>query len=264
MSRQCFILSQADAALGVGETATLTGAEAKHAKVKRVEAGEELDLVDGHGTRYVVSVLGQRDQVLETRVLAMTSEAAPGLPLTLVQALSKQDRDLQAVETCVEIGIDAVQPWQADRSIVRWKGERAAKAQQKWEAVVLAALKQSRRAWLPTVHPVADTAGLAEAVAQRREAGGLTLVLHEETEDSLPSALAAWRADAGVDAAGVALIVGPEGGISPRELDVLRSAGAVAVGLGPNVLRASTAGAVAAVLVKAAAGDYGSAPAPAQ
>ena len=91
-------------------------------------------------------------------------EPQPGIRLVLVQALAKGDRDELATETATELGIDAVIPWQSERSIVRWKGDRAAKAHAKWQSVVTAAAKQARRAWIPEVRSVVDTgAGLAKA-----------------------------------------------------------------------------------------------------
>ena len=63
----------------------------------------------------------------------------------LVQALAKGDRDDQAIEAATEFGVDEVVPWQAARSVVQWRGERGEKARRKWDAVLVAATKQSRR-----------------------------------------------------------------------------------------------------------------------
>ena len=93
-------------------------------------------------------------------------------------------------ETATELGIDAVVPWQAERSIVRWKAERAAKAHAKWQSVVTAAAKQARRAWIPEVRPAVDNAGLQAAVA----AAGLAVILHEDAVRPLRQVLEAWQA----------------------------------------------------------------------
>ena len=69
--------------------------------------------------------------------------------MVLVQALAKGDRDELAIEAATEVGVDAVVPWQAQRSIVVWRGDRAARSRAKWLATVRAATKQARRAWLP-------------------------------------------------------------------------------------------------------------------
>ena len=176
----------------------------------------------------------------------------PGSRLVLVQALAKGDRDELAAETATELGIDAVIPWQAERSIVRWKAERAAKAHAKWQSVVTAAAKQARRAWIPEVRAAVDGAGLQAAVA----AADLAVILHEDAVRPLRQVLEAWLESVGpgevvADDAGsreVLLIVGPEGGISPREVTRLCDAGAVTALLGHHVLRSSTAGPAATVL----------------
>ncbi len=122
-----------------------------------------------------------------------------------------------------------------------WKGERAAKSHAKWQATAREAAKQSRRSWLPTVAPLATTADLASLLAE----ADLAVVLHEDATTPL-SAL-------DVPASGrIVVVVGPEGGISPEELEVLAAHGAVSVRLGAEVLRTSTAGvvAVAALLAR--------------
>jgi len=269
MSRQSFLEPAASDA-SEGDTLALTGAEAHHARVKRVQPGEEVDVVSGTGVRLRCEVTDVGQDEVSLTVLERSESTDTGVRTVLVQALAKGDRDLQAVESCVEIGVDGVIPWQADRSIVRWKAEREEKAHAKWRAQVQAATKQSRRAALPEVEPKLDTAGLARRVEAVTAAGGRALVLHEEAtrglgallrEDPLtiPAAQAGDVVDQGAPAASgseVLLIVGPEGGISEQEIRRLREAGAVPVGLGPHILRASTAGAVALTLVRASLGAY--------
>lgn len=255
MTRQSFL----DTSLGgaaVGDRVALTGDEAHHARVKRVAVGEEVDVVDGAGVRLHCRVTSLDDDGVGMTVLERTEAATAAVGTVLVQALAKGDRDLQAVEACVEIGVDAVIPWQADRSIVRWRGERAAKAHAKWQAQVRAAVKQSRRDTVPVVEELLDTSALAERVAAVQAAGGLALLLHEEADRPLAATMRQWAQEERGRAGEVLLVVGPEGGIGPEETARLTQAGAVPVSLGANVLRASTAGAVALVLTRAALGAY--------
>ncbi len=136
-----------------------------------------------------------------------------------------------------EIGVDRIVPWAAARSIGTWRGERAAKALAKWRSTAREASKQSRRAWFPEVTSLSTTAEVAALV----EAADLAVVLHEDAEVSLSS-----LSLEGVGS--VLVVVGPEGGITDEELDVLGSAHVVR--MGESVLRTSTAGvaAVAALL----------------
>lgn len=220
---------------------TVDGAEARHAvTVKRLSPGEGVDLVDEQGTRVIGEVESSDSGELVVRALEIVREPSPSPRLILVQALAKGDRDEQAIESATELGIDGVIPWQSDRSIVRWRGDRAAKALAKWRSVVRAATKQSRRARTPEVEDVLDSAGLARRIAQ----GGAAFILHEDATTSLASQLG--------DVAGlegdVLLIVGPEGGISPAEVAAFEAAGARMALLGPHVLRSSSAGPAALVV----------------
>ncbi|MBB2921400.1 16S rRNA (uracil(1498)-N(3))-methyltransferase [Cellulomonas cellasea] len=253
----------------------LDGAEGRHAGVvQRRSPGERVDVVDGRGVRIECVVEGAHPDGVQLRVRARVEEPAPGVALVLVQALAKGDRDELAIEAATEVGVDAVVPWQAERSVVVWRGERAAKSRARWLGTVRAAAKQSRRAWVPEVGTALDDRGLVARVQETARRGGLTLVLHEEASTPLASvALPAVGApaagpvglggphgndgSAGSDgapgAAGEAVellvVVGPEGGISQREVDALTEAGAVTVRLGPHVLRTSTAGPVALALL---------------
>lgn len=171
---------------------------------------------------------------LDLRVDDVERLPPPPLRLALAQALAKGGRDEQAVETATEIGVDVVLPWQAGRSVVRWQGERGERARHRWETIAREAAKQSRRSRVPLVEQARSTA----ALARRAGEATLALVLHEAAERPL--------LDVPLPQAGeVLVIVGPEGGIGDDELALLTDAGAVAVRLGREVLRASTAGPVA-------------------
>jgi 16S rRNA (uracil1498-N3)-methyltransferase len=230
-------------AAGPGAALVLAGDEGRHAAgVRRIRAGEVIDVADGAGrvARCTVDA-AERDRLLLT-VLAIGT-VAPRLPrLVLVQALAKGGRDEAAVETATEFGVDSVIPWQAERSVVQWSGERGERSRRRWEAVALAAAKQSRRARVPVIEPMLSTAGLVARAAADRDcdprasAAEQVLVLHEDAE----TPLAGLEPPASAQA--LLLVVGPEGGISDRELADLVAAGAQPVRLGPEVLRASSAG----------------------
>ena len=157
-----------------------------------------------------------------------------------MQALAKGDRDEQAVEAATELGVDEVVPWQAERSVVVWRGERAAKSLAKWAAVVARATKQSRRSRMPVTSPAVGFAPLVARVGR----SALTLVLHEDATE----ALAAVELP---DSGDVLVVVGPEGGITDREVAALTDAGARAVRLGSTILRASSAGPAALAVLSA-------------
>lgn len=241
--------------LRIGEEVRLGGKEGRHAgTVRRILPGQQVDIVDGCGMRLRTTVCSADKEGLTITVDDIVHEDAPQVRLVLIQALSKGGRDELAVETCSEIGVDHVIPWQSNRSIVRWQGPKRRKGQDKWESVVRAAAKQARRAWVPTVGDVVNSQALAQWVRSFVEDdGGLVLMCHEEGVTTLTETLNVVDVR-GVQ--GVAVIVGPEGGIDAEECAELERAGARQVRLGRNVLRASTAGAVAATLIGAHSGLF--------
>lgn len=226
-----------------GGAVELRGPEGHHAvSVRRVAVGERIDLADGCGTLLrtrVVSVSGR--DALVADVLAVDVVPAPQPRLVVVQGLPKGDRGELAVEALTEVGADVIVPWAAQRCVVRWTGERAGRGRARWEAVARAAAKQSRRAWIPEVRPLASSADAAALIA----AASLAVVLHEAAERAL--ARPSWPADGDI-----VLVVGPEGGISPDELEAFTAAGAHLARMGPSVMRASTAGTAAAAVVLSA------------
>jgi 16S rRNA (uracil1498-N3)-methyltransferase len=159
----------------------------------------------------------------------------------LVQALAKGGRDELAVETATELGVDEVVPWQAARSVVQWRGERGTKARAGWESIARAAAKQSRRARVPAIAALASSAD----VQARMGGAALAVVLHEDADAALAGMLLPSAGD-------VVLVVGPEGGITPDELELFGGAGAMVCRLGPHVLRSSTAGPAAIAVLSAA------------
>lgn len=266
MTDPVFVVPDLTAQLAaVGETGefTLPAAEAKHASVKRIRQGEAVVLTDGSGTGVAGTwnssggsggtVTGQR----------RVDEDTPRPRVTVVQAIPKSERAELAVDLAVQAGADRIIPWQADRCVSRWTGksdkaDKSAKARSRWEATAVSAMKQSRRlsgahvgdlltdiAELPAhladrpwgqdedQHEGQDATDVQDAAARVR-----VLVLHEDAATPLR--------DVDLDVDEVVLVVGPEGGVSDREIAAVTGAqDGQAIVLGPEVLRTATAAAVA-------------------
>ena len=229
MTRALFYV---DALPSLGELAVVDGDEGFHAaNVRRIRVGEELDLGDGAGIVAHCVVEDVAKGRLTAKVLDRRTVPVAVPSVTVVQALPKSDRAELAVELATEAGVDALVPWTAARCVARWAGD---KGLARWQRTAREAAKQARRAWVPSVAAPVSTRELAVRVA----AADCALVLHEAATTAL--------AEVELPAAGeVLLAVGPEGGITDDELSLLTAAGAQAVRLGPEVLRASTAAAVA-------------------
>ncbi len=229
----------------VGEQVSLLGDEGHHAtRVLRMRVGEPVMVCDGAGEVGDGVVASVDRTSLSIEVTARWSVTVATPTVTVVQALPKSDRSELAVDLAVEAGADEIVPWQAQRCVSRWDApndsDKAAKGQRRWEAVARAASRQSRRAFVPTVSTLHSTAQLAELVRQRAADDAVVLVLHESADSGLSA-----RGELLSAASSVVLIVGPEGGVADDELGILTDAGAVAVRLGPTVLRTSSAAAVA-------------------
>jgi len=231
-----------DVAAAVGAQFDLDGTEGRHAAVvRRIAAGEQVQVTDGRGRTAVCDVVSASRSGLRLSVVGVEELSPPTPQITVVQAIPKGERAELTVEVLTEIGADRIVPWAASRSVGQWRGERAAKALAKWRTTAREAAKQSRRSWFPEVTDQVDLPGLVALV----EDADVALVLHEEAVEPLDS----------VDLAGagsILFVVGPEGGLSDAEISALADAGGRVTRLGTTVLRTSTAGvaAVAAVLAR--------------
>ena len=232
-------------AVAVGARLTLGGDEARHAAaVARVRVGERIAVGDGAGFVAVGVVLAADPKRVELEVQEVRVDPEPVPPLALVQALAKGGRDELAVQMATELGVSVVVPWQAERSVSRWDAGKAAKGRERWQQIVREASKQAIRSRIPVVEQLATGDALAAS------AGDAQLLVLDPTADTRL---------ASVDLANdrpIHLVVGPEGGISPRELAALEDAGAQRVRLGTEVLRTSTAGAAALAVLNARLGRW--------
>ena len=223
-----------DALPAEGAVATVSGDEGFHAAtVRRIRPGEQLLLGDGAGELASCEVSDVDRGALHARVLSRWSVPPAQPSVTVVQALPKAERSELAIESATEAGADEFVAWQAARCVARWDSARAEKGLRRWRAVARSAARQSRRAHIPVVSGPVSTAELLPRIADVT-----TLVLHESAAEVLSEKHVA-QADS------ITIVVGPEGGVADDELDALTAAGAVAVRLGPTILRTSTAATVA-------------------
>lgn len=210
----------------------LHGDEARHlSSAMRIGAGESVLVGDGRGRLARCSVQRAARSEIVLAIVDVT-DVPPATPLTVVQAIPKGERGDLAVELLTEAGVSEIVPWQSARTVSDWRGKEQAK-RQRWERVARAAAKQARRAWLPSIR---------ERLTGLPQIAGTTLILHEEATDSL----------FGLDPASgpITVVVGPEGGLGDQEVAGLVAAGGIAVRMGPEILRTSTAGAAACVWIR--------------
>jgi len=232
----------------VGAFVTLGGSEGKHAvNVRRMRVGEGIQLSNGAGLRVRGTVSALGNSSLSVEIMSVTQELEPEVKLTIIQALAKGDRDELAVQAATELGCFGVIPWQAERSISKWEGAKIAKSVERWQTIVSEAAKQSLRVFEPKV---AAPIGTKQLVAQVKDFD-LVLVL----DPTANRGLGAVAFDSATES--VAIVVGPEGGISELELEALEDSGAMRVNLGAPILRTSTAGVAAISVIQSKLGLWG-------
>ena len=212
-------------------------------KVLRMEAGRELQIFNGDGKEYRATITKVDKRAVEIAVLsgAEINRESP-LHTHLAIGISRGERMDWVLQKATELGVSEITPLFTERTEVRLQGERLEKKMQHWRQITLSACEQCQRNVPPQVLPAQD---ISSFLPQHNSA--LKLVLHHRSEQTLrqlptPSS--------------VTLLVGPEGGLSEREIEsAMRQSGYSALTLGPRVLRTETAPVAALVAVQMLWGD---------
>ncbi|TVP50175.1 MAG: 16S rRNA (uracil(1498)-N(3))-methyltransferase [Halomonas sp.] len=226
-----------------GRDIVLPEGPARHVtRVLRMGEGAPLVLFDGEGREAGVRLAEVSRKQAVARVDAVwTGSGESPLPVHLGQAISKGDRMDYAIQKAVELGVAAITPLYTERGDVRLKGDREDKKLAHWQAVAASACEQSGRAVVPPVHPPMS---LQAWLDERQES--LRLMLHLATGNVF---------DRQVPPASVALLIGPEGGLSDGDIAAAEKAAFTPLTLGPRVLRTETAPVVALSLLQHYFGD---------
>jgi len=214
-------------------------------RVLRLAAGDALILFDGRGNEYDAAIerLGKTNVTLTTSEARQVDRESP-LDVTLAQGISTGERMDYTVQKAVELGVKAIQPLTTERSVVRLDAERASRRVAHWQSVAVSACEQCGRNRVPPVHAVTTlTAWLG---AHDTSACRITLAPEASVRlAELPRA-----------GGSIVLLVGPEGGLSPREHADAVAAGFTAARLGPRVLRTETAAVAALAVLQTLCGDF--------
>jgi 16S rRNA (uracil1498-N3)-methyltransferase len=223
------------APLVAGETLSLPEDVVRHVHVLRLQTNDSIDLFDGAGGEYRARLLeiGKRAAVVQVGE-QVEREAEPPYRVTLAQGVAGGDKMDWLIEKAVELGVASVVPLITERGVVRLAGERAARRQVHWQALVQAACEQCGRNRVPevalpgTLNDWLDTLPVS--------AGELRLLLSPRAQLNF-GALPAIP-----PAASITVAIGPEAGFSAAEEVAIVEAGFSTLGLGPRILRTETAG----------------------
>ena len=234
-----------DHTLALGARFSLPPGPARHAaKALRLAPGDTITLFNGQGGEYSARIerIHKDDVAVNVTGFAEVERESP-LRVLLAQGISSGERMDYTLQKAVELGVAAIQPIAAKRSVVKLAGERADKRVMHWQGVVASACEQSGRNQVP---PVAPPLTLADWLG--RHGAGRLLFLSPLAEAHLADLPPPDTLDC--------LVAGPEGGFESDEIAALHAAGAVPVRLGPRVLRTETAALAALAAMQTLWGDF--------
>ncbi|MFM8841618.1 MAG: RsmE family RNA methyltransferase [Actinomycetota bacterium] len=235
--------------LASGSRLRIEGDEAHHiSRVARHRVDDRIWISNGEGQRATARIESIDRTLVDVVIEDVATSEKPRISLRVIQALTKSDRAHECIELLVAAGVDQIQPWRAERSIGKWD---PANSPAKWREWIKAAVKQTRRDRIPILQPFIDN--LSSSLPSQGEKE-IIFLLHEEATESLDSGLQEQLQKRIDLATGITLIIGPEGGISERELMQLREVGVRELRLGTPILRSAHAGAIALTSLQASFG----------
>ncbi len=246
-----------------GNEIIIDGPEGHHAAdVLRVHAGDTVRVIDGEGMEALATVAESGGGVVRANVIETRQHLrSDGNELTVAQALLKGRTFDEVVRRCSELGVGRIVPLSTERSIGRIPSDALESRLERWRGIAAAAVKQSRGVFLPLIEPPHEVGALEAMV---READLALIAWEEESAVGLGDALEARaREKAPREAVGpprqrhhgsIILIVGPEGGLSGDEVEILKGFGAGPVSAGRRILKADWAAAAIAAMISSETG----------
>ena len=234
-----------------GDLVTVTGELYRHmARVLRLKKGNEVELIDDGATRHsgVIEEVGAKALTVRITAASPAPKEEQGMRITLYQGLPKGEKLDLILQKCTELGVSEMVTFDAARSVVKLKGERSAVRLSRYEKIVQEAARQSGRSAPPRV----AIGGTLETVL--RESGQTVKLLLWEGEEktTLHELFKGYPAPESV-----AIVVGPEGGLSSEEVRQAEASGFVPVTLGKRILRTETAGLAMVSILQFHWGDMG-------
>ncbi|MBS9777426.1 MAG: 16S rRNA (uracil(1498)-N(3))-methyltransferase [Gammaproteobacteria bacterium] len=217
-------------------------------RVLRCRDGEKITVFNGDGNDYIGTLQQHNKKSASIHVTSCTKNTKESpLHTILIQAISKGDRMDFAIQKAVELGVTEIYPVQTEFSAVKLNEERQHKKQQHWQSIIQSACEQSQRSIVPKLHPVQPLESVLNSCNADKK-----IVLHPyKTEESTPT-LSGQK----TIPKKVALVIGPEGGLSQAEVDNTHIKGFTSLQLGTRILRTETATISALTLIQYLWGDY--------
>lgn len=209
---------------------SILGSEHHHLRnVLRLRPNEKIRIIDGEGSVYIAKVIRTDIESSYARVLSHKFHERKTPLITLFQGVPKHDKMTQILQKTTELGVTEIVPISTERSLHEPSKNRF----ERWKRIVISATKQCKRVWLPKL---CDIRSLGECLSNFQTYNLSLLLWENETEQHIKSVL--QRA---TNLESIAILVGPEGGLSEKEANDIIKCGCVPVSLGSNILRTETA-----------------------
>ena len=218
-----------------GTTFTLTGADHNHIKNVLRMKKEDRVLVSCEGLSHLCSICSLDEEKTLLQILEENHQNTE-LPvsITLFQGLPKADKMEWILQKTVELGVSSVVPVEMNRCVVKLDPKKKGSKQIRWQAIAEAAAKQSKRSLIPRVaEPISFSAALSLAKEM-----DLFLVPYENKEGMKATKEALSQIQPGMK---IGILIGPEGGFDPKEIEETLAVGGIPISLGRRILRTETA-----------------------
>ncbi|MGD8568035.1 MAG: 16S rRNA (uracil(1498)-N(3))-methyltransferase [Gammaproteobacteria bacterium] len=235
--------------LHIGDTISLDAQATNHVvRVLRLKQDDPVIVFNGQGGEYagVIDAVSKRHATVRLQQFQQPDKESP-LHICLFQGVSRGERMDFTMQKAVELGVNSIFPVHTQRSAVHINVERMTKKHAHWQGVVNSACEQCGRDVVPQVHEPATLQERAADIAAQEN--GVAFALDHRAEQSLTEVDKPNSCD-------VALVVGPEGGLTAQELDWLRELGCISVKMGPRILRTETAAVTAIAVMQSLWGDF--------
>ena len=232
--------------MAIGDCIELEAGAARHlTSALRMSSGQLVTLFNGHGGEYTAELVEAKKGKATVRITEFDkADRESNLSIHLAIGISRGERMDLIVQKATELGVSEITPLFTERCEVKLSGDRLDKKVNHWQQVAISACEQCQRNSLPSINaPVKIDQWQVNCDAS------LKLVLHHRTDQSL--------SDMPPPSGQVALLIGPEGGLSEREIEQAISLGFSPLALGPRVLRTETAPLAAISILQSLWGDMG-------
>lgn len=213
-------------------------------RVLRMQADQQLELFDGSGAQFSARIVNTSKKAVLVDILERKLQSCESpLNLHLGQVVSRGDKMEFTIQKSVELGVNCITPLISERCGVKLNAERFEKKLQQWQKIAIAACEQCGRNIVPEIRPI-----LALEQWASEQVDALKINLHPRAQHSIRTLPEAQH---------IRLLIGPEGGLSPAEIELVSGYGFTDTLLGPRVLRTETAALTAITALQVRFGDLG-------